>query len=162
MPIIRTKRGQEIHVDKGDFEELSKSPWYVEQWGYAARKVRHPDGSDRWTCEKMHRRIMGLRHGDRREVDHVNGNRLDNRRCNLRICDSGQNKQNTKIRSDNTSGYKGVHLHKPGQWRARIKLRGKFWHLGLFDAPEKAHAAYCAASKSLFGEFANDGRPSSL
>lgn len=86
------------------------------------------------------------------EIDHINGVRNDNRLINLRLVNRSQNNQNVRAaRSDNmTSGIKGVSLHKQsGKWRARIRIRGKQFHLGMFDSIEKAQAAYAEAASTL-------------
>jgi hypothetical protein len=87
------------------------------------------------------------------EIDHINGNRSDNRIKNLREANHAQNTQNSKTRAHNTSGMKGVGLHK-GKWRALIRVEGKSKHLGYFATPGDAHAAYCSAATELHGEFA--------
>lgn len=85
-------------------------------------------------------------------VDHANGDRQDDRWANLRLATSAQNCANAKLRADNTTGFKGV---KPlnGRWQARIGTGGKH-HLGTFDTPEEAHAAYVGAARVLYGKFA--------
>jgi hypothetical protein len=87
------------------------------------------------------------------KCDHINGNHLDNRRCNLRIANHTQNMRNSKIRVNNTSGYKGVYK-KRNKWAARIKVNGKNIWLGVFVTPELAYFAYCEAAKKYHGEFA--------
>jgi hypothetical protein len=98
----------------------------------------------------IHREILSVPDG--LECDHVNRNPLDNRRKNLRIATSTQQKGNQRIlRTTNKSGYRGVCWHKQqGIWRATLK--GK--HLGLFRDPIDAARAYDAAAKAYFGEFA--------
>ncbi len=87
------------------------------------------------------------------EIDHINRIRVDNRIENLRLA-HGQNARNIVGRG--ASGFKGVYQFKPGQkWRARIFYDGKLRHLGSFDTPEEAHAAYCAAAIRHHGVFAN-------
>lgn len=88
------------------------------------------------------------------EIDHVNGDRADNRISNLREATSGQNKLNKGARSDNLCGLKGAYLHAPGKWRARIKANGIITDLGCYNSPEEAHRAYCKAALKLHGEFA--------
>jgi lambda repressor-like predicted transcriptional regulator len=102
---------------------------------------------------------MGLVPGDKAHVDHINGNRLDNRRENLRICTQHENNRNIWKPDQNRSGYKGVSFDaRRSQWRARIKdQNGKEKWLGYFDTPEVAYGAYCAAAKECHGEFANLG-----
>ncbi len=76
-------------------------------------------------------------------IDHINRNTKDNRISNLRLVTVSQNLQNSKKRTDNTSGYKGVSLHKKsGKWTSRIKICGNYKYLGLFDTKEKAYEAY--------------------
>lgn len=88
-------------------------------------------------------------------LDHINGDRSDNRIENLRVVGSLENTWNTKKHSDNKSGYKGVHYHKQNDtWRAVIMANGKRIHIGLFKTPEIAHDAYCNFAKKLFGEYA--------
>lgn len=89
------------------------------------------------------------------EVDHENLKRSDNRWENLRLATHAQNMSNTSARATNTSGFKGVSLFKQsGKWKAQIQSEGKGYHLGLFDTPEAAHAAYVEAANRLHGEFA--------
>lgn len=86
------------------------------------------------------------------QVDHANGNRLDDRWDNLRLASNAMNCANARRRRDNSSGTKGV---KPlrGRWQARIG-RGGAQHLGTFDALEEARAAYEAAARRRYGAFA--------
>lgn len=120
---------------------------------YAIRHVRRPGGKQ--ITQYLHREILGLEPGDPRQVDHINGNTLDNRRENLRICDCTENNCNVPCRSNNTTGYKGVGWRKErGKYRARIKLNGKETHLGYYDDPVIAAIAYDAAARKYHGEFA--------
>lgn len=92
------------------------------------------------------------------ELDHANGCGADNRWQNLRAATHRQNLKNIKRPIHNTSGFKGVHLHREtGKWRARIVADGKHKSLGLHSTLEGAHAAYCAAARALHGEFARFG-----
>lgn len=87
-------------------------------------------------------------------IDHINGNPLDNRICNLREATISQNAQNQKPNTKNTSGYKGVLWHKRDQkWQARAMIKGKQYHLGQFDSPEEASVVYQAFAKENFGDF---------
>ena len=88
------------------------------------------------------------------EIDHINGDRADNRISNLRLATHQQNLANCKNRKNNTSGCKGVTRHFDGRWRAKIMVGGKTLHLGLFQAIEDAAAAYASAATEYFGEFA--------
>lgn len=95
-------------------------------------------------------------------IDHVNGDRLDNRIENLRIATYSQNSANAKRHSRNTSGLKGASKVVKdgiwtGRWQASITFNRKQINLGSFKTKEAAHAAYVTAAERLQGEFANDG-----
>jgi hypothetical protein len=103
----------------------------------------------------MHRFIMGMSFGDRKKIDHRDGNGLNNQRHNLRPATHAQNMCNYKKPATNTSGYKGVTWHKQhAKWQAKIRVDGKRLSLGTFGSPEEAYAAYCKAANDLHGEFA--------
>lgn len=88
------------------------------------------------------------------QIDHINLDRSDNRWANLRAADKRQNAMNTRVRRDNKSGYKGVCWDQGcNKWRADIRLPSVRKHLGLFDDPEAAHAAYARAATRYFGEY---------
>jgi len=99
--------------------------------------------------KKLHRLIMDAPAD--KQVDHINGNKLDNRKCNLRLCSHQQNCCNRK-------GHKGRDLPKGvcksiNKFQSRITVNGTTIYLGGFDTPEEAHAAYCEASVKYHGEF---------
>lgn len=89
------------------------------------------------------------------EMDHINGNRLDNRICNLRVVSGSENMGNSKPHADSRTGFKGVHYDKnKRKWGAQICHKGKRIFLGRHSTPELAHKAYKAKATELFGEFA--------
>jgi len=90
------------------------------------------------------------------DIDHVNGDKADDRWCNLRAATVTQNIANGRTRKDNASGVKGVDLYR-GRWRAQIQVEGRKRHLGYFGTIEAASAAYVAAAKLAFGEFFKEG-----
>ena len=91
-------------------------------------------------------------------IDHINGDRSDNRLVNLREASRAENGRNRGANRNNTSGYKGVSWHKANRrWVAQVYSEAGNRHLGCFNTPEEAHAAYCAAAVELYGEFANFG-----
>ena len=128
--------------------------WHAKKNGntfYAQHNVRKPDGT-RATVQ-MHRAILGITNHSI-QVDHRNGNGLDNQRHNLRVATNAQNKQNACLRNDNTSGVRGVSWDKDkNKWRAKIQVNGKTLFLGYFIALEDATAARLAAELKYHGEF---------
>lgn len=112
--------------------------------------------------EFMHRVILedmiGRKLNEGEYVDHINGNGLDNRRCNLRLATHQQNCANRRKQlTPKSSQYKGVTMEKDKKWKARIRHNNELIYLGRFSAEHDAHLAYVEASKRLFGEFANTG-----
>ncbi len=87
------------------------------------------------------------------DIDHINGDVSDNRFCNLRLATEAQNCANRKKRSDNTSGFKGVYAMGK-KWAAQVTAEKQKKHLGVFDTPELAHAAYISHAATMQGEFA--------
>jgi hypothetical protein len=155
-PTISLTQGQVAIVDADDFEWLSQFAWYAHicrnTRQYYARCGIGPKRNMHQIL--MHRMILGLTN-PRIGVDHINRDTLDNRRVNLRIATKSQNGANAKVRSDNTSGLKGVSFHKgAGKWAAQIHKDGRTLYLGLHATPESAHKAYCEAAAKVHGEFA--------
>lgn len=103
----------------------------------------------------MHRLILGLQLGDKRECDHRDGNGLNNQRSNLRVCTRAQNNRSGRKLRGGTSKYKGVcwhrHRHK---WMSYIRLNGKQTFLGYFNLEADAARTYDVAALKYFGEFA--------
>lgn len=148
--LIPLTGGKFAIVDECDFEWLNRTAWHVSNSGYVIRRLMVVG---RNSTAFMHREVCSAPAGV--EVDHVNGNKLDNRSANLRLATRSENMRNTGPQSNNTSGFKGVSFQKDsGMWSAKIGLHGVRHHLGLFRSAELAHAAYCEAAKRLHGEFA--------
>lgn len=100
----------------------------------------------------MHRAILGASRGD--EIDHKDGDGLNNRRENLRQCTRSQNNCNIGLRTDNKSGFKGVFKEaRSNKWRAEVQIGGRIRRLGLFNSAVDAHAARCIAVSEMHGEF---------
>lgn len=157
MKCIELTKGRVAIVDDSDFEYLAQYRWRLNQHGYAVRSqlVYRLDGKKSCRMVFMHRTILNPPPGF--FTDHINNQRLDNRRCNLRVATKSQNGANSKCRKDNQSGLKGVGYDKRNKkkpWRAHIGQNGKFRFLGTFTNKEDAHAAYCAAAIEQYGDFA--------
>ena len=112
----------------------------------------------------MHRVIMNLQKIDiaennsKLEVDHRNNDGLDNRKENLRVCTHQQNRANSKLQSNNTSGYKGVVYNNESgrrkRWTVRMKVDNKNVYVGRYLTKEEAASAYNEAAKKYYGEYA--------
>lgn len=88
------------------------------------------------------------------QIDHIDKDRLNNKWKNLRACNASENQRNRRMHKNNTSGYKGVWLHKPtGKWIAQIRVNKKKIVLGGYATPEEASRRYIEAAKDLHGEF---------
>lgn len=102
----------------------------------------------------MHRYILGLEKGDM-DVNHINGDRSDNRKRNLRLVTRKQNGYNRGVYSTSSSGYRGVYFRKDNnKWRAVINKDYKRYNIGSFDCKHEAAKAYNVKAKELYGEFA--------
>ena len=151
---ILLTRGFVAVVDDEDLDRvLAAGAWcaHVPQHKRTAYAVRaHARASGRRSLLGLHNFITGLPF-----VDHMNGDGLDNRRANLRSATKSQNAMNSRRRSDNTSGFKGVSLTtSTGRWRALIVIGGRRRHLGYFEHAADAARAYDRAALDLFGDFA--------
>lgn len=152
MLTIKLTRGLESLIDSidADFSRV-KCHTHISNGVYYAC-----DNRKRYLHRVILSRILGRELTRKEEVDHINNNTLDNRRENLRLANRVENCQNTRKKSTNKSGYKGVHFHKQsGKWRAQIKVGSKYLSLGLFLTPEIAAEAYKNAAIKYHGEFAN-------
>jgi hypothetical protein len=138
-------------VDDEDYEWLTNWKWSAHGEGYAMRGEHI--GNRKYKYFTMHREIVGAKKGD--IVDHINGNKLDNRKENLRIANRSQNATNSKHRK-NESGYRGVCKDKRrGLWKSEIRVGdGKRKFLGYYEDKIEAAKAYNGAAIMYHGEFA--------
>ena len=152
--LIPLTKGQFARVDLADLPRVADKPWYACQPSGHCWYAAHGSKGKRLL---MHRVI--LEPPDGVETDHINRDGLDNRRCNLRICTSAQNKRNRRPGGNrNTSGYKGVSYdlrNKYKKYRACIVVDGKQRWLGYFSNAEDAAQAYDRAAREHFGAFAS-------
>lgn len=135
-----------IIIDKKDFDKISQHSWCVSKTGYAVANIKRK-------TIKMHRYILDLKN-PKIVVDHINHNKLDNTRKNLRICSNAQNSRNTSLSKNNSTGVLGVSIRPSGRYRARIMVNGKEIALGTYDTIEEAKRAREEGEKKYFGEFA--------
>lgn len=148
-----------VLIDSEDYERVSKFKWYPVENGsgqiYAYTKIIDNDTKRRKTI-LLHRFIMCP--SINKLIDHKNHKTLDNRKSNLRICNTSQNNANGKKHKDNTHGFKGISLFKNKKkelvyWRARIRFNKKeyvTYHKEKIDAIK----SYNSMAEKFYGEFA--------
>lgn len=148
---IDLSQGKTALIDEDDYDKVSQYVWHAH---------KSTDNAFYARCTKdrvylyMHRLIMDAKDGY--SVDHINGNRLDNRKSNLRICSHAQNLANRPKQANNKSGFKGVIFDKSrNKWRSEIRVDGKSYYLGRFDDKIDAAVAYNEKAIELLGEFAH-------
>lgn len=150
---IPLTKGMMAVIDDEDYEMVSKFKWHFTKVkghsvGYAVRAVR--ENGKRIKTMPMHKMIMG--HSDDVECDHIDGNGLNNRRSNLRVCTHAENLRNQETK--NKFGSTGVSLHSCKRfYMARLQLNGKTIHLGNHRTIEAAKAARLAGEIKYFGEY---------
>ena len=149
MKEIKLTQGKVAIVDDEDYDELNKLKWYTNHnyndKYYAVHSINKTQKK-----LKLHRVIMNVTN-PKIVVDHINGDGLDNRKCNLRICSHKENMMNRVKQNDTTSKYKGVWWDKDmKRWRAYIGNK----KLGSFKLEVDAAKAYNEKAKELFGDFA--------
>lgn len=157
-----TISNKKVLIDDNDFEIVNKYSWwasedkktkglfYIKTVIGRSRKVK---GSGKQL--RLHRLIMNVTNPSQ-IVDHINGNTLDNRKCNLRITDSTGNARNTSIRKkkDKTIKYKGIYKRLNGKFQSIIRVNGKNITIGTFNTQKEAAEAYNNAALKYHKEFA--------
>lgn len=142
-------------VDDEDYERLNQHKWCVVKAGNLHYAVRNsPRGNGKQGTIRMHRELVNAKKGI--QVDHRNGDGLDNSKENLRLATNQQNGFNQKkAHKNNKLGVKGVGWHKRAKkFQARIQINGKKIYLGCFTVLGDADSAYRIAEKKYFGVFA--------
>jgi len=149
---IQLTQGNVAIVDDDDFDYLNQFKWYLlkSKFNYYAIRTKRPENK----LIQLHRIVIKAKQGE--IVDHINGNKLDNRKCNLRICTKSQNCQNRKISKFNKSGFNGVSWSiKNKKWVAQIACNNKKMHIGFFNDAIEAAKAFNQAAVKYHGEFAH-------
>lgn len=155
MKTISLTKGLFALVDDEDHVHLNRFKWTAvfsrADRRFRAVRVDYSLGRNRGKMILMHRLLLNA--GEGFQVDHVNQDSLDNRRCNLRLCSPSENHQNMGKSRGCSSRFKGVCWFK-GKWMAYAGPRGSVRYLGRFADEEDAALAYDAAAKILYGKFA--------
>jgi hypothetical protein len=147
MRKITLKCGSVILVDNDDYKELVKFKWLKTIHGYASSSL----GAGR--REYMHRLVLNAKPGQ--EIDHINGNKLDNRKENLRVVTRSQNARNMKPHKDGSSKYKGVYWDKTRKsFRVQVCSFGKRYYGGSFKDEKEAGRKYNELAIKIHGEYA--------
>lgn len=153
--LIPLTQGRVALVDIEDFEELNKYKWQSHR-NHASRHkavTKKPDGKWCYITILMHRFIMKAKKGQ--EIDHVNGNGLDNRKVNLRFCTRSQNCSNS-VKKNKSKKYKGIYFRdrSGGSWEVMVIFKRQRHFIGIFKNEKEAALAYNEAAKKYHGEFA--------
>lgn len=161
MRQIQLSNGMTALVDEDDYEPLNRWKWYARKIGNTFYAVRNIPGAHRNHNKLfMHREILNSPKG--KQVDHINGNGLDNRKINLRECTPAENRHNMHARRGISSKYKGVcWVKNKKKWQAAIMTNGKRHWLGYYANEIEAAFAYDQAAIKYFGEFSNLNFPKS-
>ena len=144
---IPISRGMTALIDDEDYEAVSKHKWNAVKFRNVFYAITSAEGKPLL----LHRLITQAPKGA--QVDHANGDGLDNRRENLRICTHADNMRNRRMQKNNKTGYRGVTV-KGKKYRACLSLNNKTIHIGVFADPKDAAKAYDEKAQELYGEFA--------
>lgn len=157
MKKIKLTQNKYAIIDDSDYIAVSKYKWHYMTIGYAARDIHisYINGKQTKKKQTMHRFLLEMI-DSKIGLDHINHNKLDNRRNNLRICSQGANIQNASLRKDNKTGYKGITIlkNRAKKYWARISKDNKQKSIGCFYTIEEAANAYNDEAKKLYGKFA--------
>jgi hypothetical protein len=155
MELILTSKVHGVNsilFDVDDYDKIMEYHWYVYKKNSSTYAYAHIKRNGIYTKAKMHRVVTDEKYT---MVDHINGDGLDNRKCNLRPCSHTENMRNSKIRKDNSSGYRGVSWCKRDKiWKACIQVNGKHLSLKSGKTAKEAALLYNEGAKKYHGKFA--------
>ena len=160
MKYLQLTKGYQAIIDDDDFDDVGKYKWAarVSCDGRLVYAYRSVEKNGVKASVHLHRYLMGCVKGDGHIVDHINGDTLDNRRSNLRICDAAGSARNVgKSANPKSSIFKGVYNRneaKSERWKAQIKVNRRLICLGTFGSEIEAARAYNRAALRYHGEFA--------
>ena len=147
-----------VLIDAEDYDLVKDYTWcYIKGYNtpYAQSTIWRPNKKQKQKSLLMHRLILGLEEGDKKYVDHINHNGLDNRRCNIRVVTCHQNLANQKAKKGAVSKYKGVHWSlSTNRWRVSIKTEEKRHYVGVYKNEKQAARAYDKEALDFYGPFA--------
>lgn len=143
--ICENHYGDKFIIDKIDFGKVNKFNWFINSRGY----IQSTDKKGLL----LHRLILNPQND--KQIDHINHNKIDNRRDNLRICTNQENQFNVRKKTNTSSKFKGVYWNKKiKKWVAKIGFNYKRIYLGMFNSEVDAAIAYNIKANELFGKFA--------
>ena len=152
MKQFQLNQNKILLIDDEDFDKVSKYHWYF-TGRYVKGYLLHKKFKGQ-TRVAIHRMVLNAKQGQ--EIDHIDGNILNNQKGNLRFVSHSENMANRKILAkNNKSGYKGVYLHtRAKKWVAKIRKDNVNIYLGIFNDKKEAAKIYNINAKKYFGEFA--------
>lgn len=145
--VIITKKNERILVDKEDFDKVKKWSWCVGKQGYPVANINNTVKKINWVL------FPTIKH---KVQDHINGDKLDNRKSNIRYCSQKENSRNCGLSKNSSTGVAGVTIIKNAhsiKYRARIMFDRKEINLGRYDTLEEAKKVRYEAEKKYFGEY---------
>lgn len=146
---VKLSKGKVAKIDDDDLEKVSFCSWNFDRYARANVWLK---GEKKYKVMYMHRIIANAPQG--MDVDHINGDKLDNRKENLRVCTRSENLHNLKGKSRSKSGLRGAYreLNRGDgcRWFSQMSVKGKMHHLGRFDTAKEAHEAYLKAHKEYY------------
>jgi hypothetical protein len=157
--ILELTRGYRTTIDANMYNLIRPHRWHVmtsnnKQYAIHTKRINKDVNHGKNKCIMMHRLIMGVKEYNGTVIDHIDGDGLNNRKSNLRVCTHSENHMNQKVRINSFTGLKGVFYDKRrNYYYSSIIVNSKCIYLGSFESPDMAKKAYDNAAIKHFGEF---------